>query len=131
MSGAEKLETVERDVSVKTFAERSETYFAGIFERLQRGNLPRWHLNIWGFLVPWLWAAWRGVWLMFWISLAIDVLAVVCLMQVLKFSPLLAEAQLDPDSNRTLIARYSSWISTYNFIGWAIFDISLLISSSL
>lgn len=96
MSGAEQFETSERDVSIGSFAERNESYFANVFERLQRGKLPRWHLNIWGVLVPWLWAAWRGVWLMFWLSLAIDILAVVCLMQVVKFSPLLAEAQLDP-----------------------------------
>ncbi len=120
MSGAETIEAGDRDVSISTFTERNEPYFATVFESLQRGNLPRWNLNIWGLLVPWIWAAWRGVWLMFWLSLAIDILAVVCLMQVVKFSPLLAEAQLDPDSNRTLIARYSSWIATYNFAGWAL-----------
>ncbi len=118
MSGAEKIETVDRDVTVGTFTERAEPYFSNVFERLQRGQLPVWHLNIWGLLVPWLWGAWRGVWLMFWLSLALDILAIVCLMQVLKFSPLLAEAMLDPDSNKTLIARYSAWIETYNFMGW-------------
>ncbi|MGR3511948.1 MAG: ABC transporter permease [Paracoccaceae bacterium] len=117
MSGAESRDLDERDVSLATFTEQKEPYYAQIFERLQRGQLPRWHMNIWGLLVPWLWAAWRGVWLMFWISLAIDVLAIVCLMQVVKFSPLLAEAQLNPDANRTLIARYSGWISTYSTVG--------------
>ncbi len=120
MSGAEQIETLERDVSVATFVERNEPYFRNVFERFQKGVLPRWNMNIWGLLVPWVWAAWRGVWLMFWISLAIDVLAIVCLMQVVKFSPLLAEAQLDPDANRTLIARYSSWISTYTVVGWVL-----------
>ncbi len=120
MSGAEHIEVVERDVSVETFVERNEPYFSGVFEKLQKGELPRWSMNVWGLLIPWLWAAWRGVWLMFWLALAIDVLAIVCLMQVVKFSPLLVEAQLDPEANRTLIARYSGWISTYNFIGWAL-----------
>ena len=118
MSGAEKRESFDRDVSVAAFAGRNADYFTTIFERLQRAELPRWHLNIWGVLVPWLWSAWRGVWLMFWLSLAIDVIAIVCLMQVVKFTPLLAEALLDPDANRTLIPRYSGWIGTYGTIGW-------------
>ena len=118
MSGAETRETVDRDVSIETFVDRNPSYFNQVFERLQRGQLPRWHLNIWGLLIPWAWAAWRGVWLMFWLALAIDVLAIVCLMQVIKFAPLLAEAQLDPDANRTLIPRYSGWINTYGTIGW-------------
>ncbi|MEL7097732.1 MAG: ABC transporter permease subunit [Pseudomonadota bacterium] len=120
MSGAEHIETMDRDVSIDTFAERNPGYFSAIFERLQRGALPRWHINLWGLLVPWAWAAWRGVWVMFWLALAIDVIALVCLMQVVKFTPLLAEALQDPDSNRTLIARYSGWISTYTWIGWGL-----------
>ena len=118
MIGAETREIDERDVSIGTFVGQNEAYYAGVFERLQRAELPRWHLHLWGLLVPWLWSAWRGVWLMFWLSLAIDVLAVVCLMQVVKFTPLLAEAMLDPESNRTLIPRYSGWISTYGTMGW-------------
>ena len=126
MSGAEDLDIEEQDTSVETFAERNPSYFAAIFERLQRNQLPRWHMNIWGLLVPWLWAAWRGVWLMFWLSLAIDVLAIVCLMQVVKLSPLLAEAQLDPEANRTLVARYTSWISAYGTAGAILFGLGRL-----
>ncbi|MEM6759159.1 MAG: ABC transporter permease subunit [Pseudomonadota bacterium] len=120
MSGAEHIETLERDVSVDTFAERNAPYFSATFERLQRNELPRWQMNVWGLVAPWLWASWRGVWLMFWIALAIDILAVVCLMQVVKFTPLLAEALQDPDANRTLIPRYSGWITTYSWIGWGL-----------
>ena len=120
MSGAEKIEVEDRDVSIETFADRNAAYFAAIFEKLQRAELPRWHMNIWGLLFPWLWASWRGVWLMFWVALAIDVTAIVCLMQVIKFTPLLAEALQDPDSNRTLIPRYTGWINTYGTIGWAL-----------
>ena len=114
MSGAEEREVIDRDVSVATFVEQGEPYYADMFERIQKNSLPRFHMNIWGLLFPWIWSAWRGVWLMFWISLAIDVLALVCLMQVVKFSPLLSEALLDPEANRTLIARYSGWITTYS-----------------
>ncbi|MGH1576575.1 ABC transporter permease [Planktotalea sp.] len=118
MSGAETRDINERDVSIDTFVATKEAYYAPAFERIQRAEMPRWNLNIWGLLVPWLWASWRGVWLMFWLALAIDMLAIVCLMQVVKFTPLLETALLDPDANRTLIPRYSGWINTYGTVGW-------------
>ncbi|MBM7069418.1 proline/glycine betaine ABC transporter permease [Actibacterium sp. 188UL27-1] len=121
MSGAETRDIDERDVSVDTFVERNVGYFAPIFERIQRGKLPLWHLNIWAVLVPWGWAAARGAWLLFWVSLAIDLVALVCLMQVVKFTPLLAQAQADASANTTLIARYSGWITTYGWIGSLLF----------
>lgn len=110
----------ERDVSVGKFVGQNEGYYNSVFEQLQRAQLPLWKINIWGLLLPWMWASWRGVWLMFWLALAIDVIAVACLMQVVKFSPLLAEAMSDPDANRTLIARYSGWISLYGMTGWSL-----------
>lgn len=120
MSGAEQREIDDRDVSIGTFVAQNEGYFAPVFERIQRGNLPRWHVNIWALLVPWIWAAARGTWVLFWVSLALDVIAVVCLMQVLKFAPLLADAQVDAAANATLVARYSSWITTYGWAGWTL-----------
>jgi len=116
-SGAEQRQIDDRDVSIETFVETKANYYAPVFEKIQRGELPRWHMNLWGLLVPWLWAAWRGVWLMFWIALAIDVLAIVCLMQVVKFTPLLADAQINAADNVTLIDRYSRWISNFGTAG--------------
>ena len=120
MSAAEVKDNIERDVSIGSFVGQNEAYYNATFERLQRAELPRWHVNIWGLLLPWLWASWRGVWLMFWLALAIDMTAIVCLMQVVKFTPLLAEAQLNPDANKTLIPRYSGWIELYGTIGWGL-----------
>ncbi|MGC6535844.1 MAG: ABC transporter permease [Candidatus Puniceispirillaceae bacterium] len=120
MSAAEVKDNIERDVSISSFVGQNEAYYNATFERLQRAELPRWHVNIWGLLLPWLWASWRGVWLMFWLALAIDMTAIVCLMQVVKFTPLLAEAQLNPDANKTLIPRYSGWIELYGTIGWGL-----------
>ncbi|WP_299961830.1 ABC transporter permease subunit [uncultured Roseobacter sp.] len=120
MSEAEQREIDDRDVSIGTFVEQNESYFGPIFEQIQRGKLPRWHVNIWAVLVPWIWAAARGSWLLFWVSLALDVIAIVCLMQVLKFSPLLAEAQSNAAANATLVARYSNWITTYSWAGWGL-----------
>ena len=115
--GAEQRIVDDRDVSVAAFVETKAEYFAPVFERLQRGELPRWNMNIWGLLIPWFWAAYRGVWVMFWIALAVDVLGIVCLMQVVKFSALLEVAQADAANNVTLIARYSSWISNFGMAG--------------
>lgn len=116
-TGAEQRIVDERDVSVAAFTVDQAEYYAPVFERLQRGKLPRWHLNVWGLMVPWLWAAFRGVWLMFWISLAVDVFAIVCLMQVVKFSALLEVAQANADQNVTLVARYTKWINNFGTVG--------------
>jgi ABC-type proline/glycine betaine transport system permease subunit len=118
MSGVELRESFDRDVSVGTFVGQNAAYYETIFERLQKAELPRWHIHIWGMLMPWIWASWRGVWLMFWLSLAIDMFGIVCLMQVVKFSPLLADALQNPDANKTLIPRYTGWIEIYGLIGW-------------
>jgi len=91
MSGAETRESVEtRDVSISSFAEQSPSYFERVFEKIQRGQLPFCHLNFWALVVPWLWAARRGLWLLFWVALAVDVVAFACLLQVPKNSTLLA-----------------------------------------
>ncbi|MEM6482680.1 MAG: hypothetical protein AAF681_12590, partial [Pseudomonadota bacterium] len=116
----------ERDVSVDTFVGTNGGYYSSVFESLQRGELPRWHFNIWGVFIPWLWAAYRGVWVMFWISIAIDLLAIVCLMQLVKFAPLLAEAQLNPSENATLIERYTRWIANFSSVGWALLIVGRL-----
>lgn len=130
MSGAEKRDIDERDVSIGTFVETKEDYYTPVFEKVQRGTLSRLSMNLPALVVPWLWAAFRGVWLLFWITLAIDLVAIVCLMQILKYGPLLAEAQLDPASNSTLIARYSGWITGYGWTGVVLFVIGRLWAGS-
>ncbi len=114
---AERRDVPERDVSVAAFTGPRSGYYMPAFERIERGRLPYWHMHFWGLLIPWFWAAYRGVWLMFWISLAIDVFAVVCLMQVIKYTPLLAEAQAAAADNATLIERYSRWIRAFGSVG--------------
>ena len=111
---------VQRDISIESFAQQNHLYYSAIFDKLQRNQLPFWQINIWALLIPWFWASWRGIWVVFWLALAIDVLAVTCLMQVVKFTPLLAEALQNPDANTTLIPRYTSWIETYNLVGWTV-----------
>jgi len=114
------------DAAVGRFVDQNTGYYEDVFEHVARGDLPAWNINLWALILPWGWAAFRGVWLIFWIALAIDVLALVCLMQVIKFSPLLAEAQLNAADNTTLIARYSGWIQTYSMVGAAVFIVGRL-----
>jgi len=118
MSGAEQRDDlIDRDVSIGTFVAQNEGYFSSVFERVQRAELPAWHMNIWAFVIPWFWAAQRGVWLVFWLALAIDMIALVCLMQNVKLTPLLATALADADNNAVLIERYSRWITNYTWVG--------------
>ena len=124
--GAERREIDDRDVSVEKFTGEGASYYAPVFEKIQRGTLPRWHINLPGLLIPWLWSASRGVWLMFWLALAFDVIGLVCLMQIVKYSPLLAEAQLDPTANTTLVERYSRWIIVFGWSGSVVFIVGRL-----
>lgn len=131
MSGAEKRgQIIERDVSVQTFVEKNEQYYSSVFERIQRRQLSTLHLNPWALLIPWFWAAQRGVWFIFWCALALDVLGLVCLMQVVKFTPLLETALENPDANPLLIERYQRWISTYSWIGAIILILGRMVIAS-
>jgi len=110
----------QRVTSVHAFVTAGVPYYASTFEKIEKNALPWWHINPWALTVPWLWAGLRGVWLVFWIALAIDLLGVVCIMQVVKFSPLLSEAQANAAENVTLIERYSRWIRNYGTAGIAL-----------
>lgn len=107
----------DRDVGVAAFAARHGEYFGKEFELIQRGKLRLLRPNLPGLLIPWFWAAYRGLWAMFWVALAIDVLGIVCLLQVAKYSPLLAEVQASADGGATLEERYDRWIRVYGSTG--------------
>lgn len=127
LPAGEQTKLDDRDVSIETFAGQDAPYYTTVFEKLQRGTLPLWSLNKAALLVPWLWAARRGVWLMFWLALAFDVIALTCLLQLVKYAPLLAEAQLDAAANTTLIARYSGWMFNFGWIGLTVFVLGRLV----
>ena len=115
------LDRPERDITIEAFVGHNSGYYTDIFDKIQRDEMPAWRINLFALIVPWLWASWRGIWLVFWLSLAVDVVALACLMQVVKFSPLLAEALQNPDANTTLIPRYTGWIEIYTVAGWGLF----------
>ncbi len=110
-----------RDSSIASFVDKNDAYYASVFERIQRAQAGITHLNFAALVVPWFWAAFRGVWIIFWLALAIDVVALVCLLQYFKYTPLLNDALANPDNNRLLIERYSGWISTYVTVGALLF----------
>ena len=120
------LDKPERDISIESFVGKNHLYYADVFDKIQRNELPVWRINLFALVIPWLWASWRGIWLVFWLSLAVDVVALACLMQVVKFTPLLEVALQNPDANTTLIPRYTNWIELYTFVGWGLFFIGRL-----
>ena len=120
------LDKPERDISIESFVGKNHLYYADVFDKIQRNELPVWRINLFALVIPWLWASWRGIWLVFWLSLAVDVIALACLMQVVKFTPLLEVALQNPDANTTLIPRYTNWIELYTFVGWGLFFIGRL-----
>jgi ABC-type proline/glycine betaine transport system permease subunit len=130
IGGAEPREIEDHEVSVEKFAGDNADYYSPIFEKIQRGTLPRWHMNLPGLLIPWLWSASRGLWMMFWLALAFDVIGLVCLMQIVKYSPLLAEALLDPSANTTLVGRYTRWINVFGWTGSVVFTAGRLCVAS-
>ncbi len=125
-SAAEPRDIVDRNVSVEEFAGPNADYYVPVFEAISKNELPQTHFNLWGLLIPWLWSASRGLWLMFWVALAFDIVGLVCLLQIVKYSPLLAEAQLDAAANSTLVARYSTWIQTFGWAGVIVFVVGRL-----
>jgi ABC-type proline/glycine betaine transport system permease subunit len=68
--------------------------------------------------------------MMFWLALAFDVIGLVCLMQIVKYSPLLAEALLDPSANTTLVGRYTRWINVFGWTGSVVFTAGRLCVAS-
>ncbi|MDB2407513.1 ABC transporter permease subunit [Jannaschia sp.] len=120
-SAAETRIVDDRDVSVAAFAQQSAPYYAQEFELIQKNARPITSVNKWALTIPWIWSAHRGLWLMFWVSLALDMLAFVCLLQLVKYGPLLAEAQLNPDANTLLISRYGRWMTVFGWVGAIVF----------
>ena len=121
MNDQSVLEKADRDISIAAFVGKNHPYYEDVFDKIQRNELPVWRINLFALLIPWFWASWRGIWLVFWLALAVDVVTLACLMQVVKFTPLLAAALQNPDANTTLIPRYTDWIEIYTLAGWGLF----------
>ncbi|MEO1265574.1 MAG: hypothetical protein AAFV26_07695, partial [Pseudomonadota bacterium] len=70
----------------RDFAAVNGDYYARTFLTLQRAELPRTHINAAAGVGSFVWAAWRGNWFMFWLSLAIDMITLVNAALVYKYA---------------------------------------------
>ena len=95
------------DVQIQSFTGPSFSYYDSVFRTIQRSKLSWRHINPTATVGGLVWAALRGNWLLFWIGLAIDMIALVNAAQVYKFT--LASAQAAIDDKEFLVARYDDW----------------------
>ena len=112
------LEAAEASRTIAKFAEKHAGYFERTFDKIQRAKLPLWHLNWVALIAGPLWPAARGMWLFFWIALALDVIGLACLVQIFKYSPYLADAIAQ--GSAFLETRYTDWLARYTNMGIAV-----------
>lgn len=93
------------------FVESGLAYYDRVFRDIQHDRLPRWHVNWAALAGGFVWAALRGNWLLFWIGLAGDMIALVNAAQIYKYNTAAAQAVID--GKDFLVARYESWALTH------------------
>jgi len=91
----------------RDFAEKSGDYFADVFLSIQKASLGIGHFNWQAVLIGFPWAALRANKLLFWIGFLIDLVALVYLVQVWKYSTAAAQAVIDQKD--FLVVRYEDW----------------------
>ncbi|MEO1140340.1 MAG: ABC transporter permease subunit [Pseudomonadota bacterium] len=91
------------------FAGRSGEYYADTFLKIQKSALGRWHVNKAAMIGSFIWAALRGNWLLFVIGFIVDLVAVVNLGLVYKYS----RAALENADKEFLVARYEGWTQSH------------------
>ena len=89
------------------FAENNGDYYADTFLAINKAQLPVAHVNWKAALLGFPWAALRSNKLLFWIGFLIDLVALVYLVQVWKFSRAADQAVID--GKDFLVERYEGW----------------------
>ncbi len=97
--------------SFESFAVVSASYYRRIFLRIQRAELPPYHLNKAALCGGFIWAAWRNNWILFWMAFAGDMIAAVNLALAYKFNS--ATAQAAVDGKDFLVERYETWTDNH------------------
>ena len=101
----------------RDFAGKNGDYYAKTFLNIQKSTLPRFHLNWVAAMGSFVWAALRGNWLLFWLALCLDLVAMVNLALVYKYSTAaVANAQ-----KAYLVARYDGWADSHLFLAIVVF----------
>jgi glycine betaine/proline transport system permease protein len=94
----------------KEFAEQNGEYYADTFLKIQKSAIPFIHINWKAAFLGFPWAAIRANKLLFWVGFLIDLVALVYLMQVWKFSRAAGQAVID--GKDFLVERYENWTSS-------------------
>lgn len=106
----------------KDFAAENGDYYADTFLKIQKSKLGRFHINTAAMLGGFVWAALRGNWLLFWIGFLLDLVAVVNLALVYRYS----KAAVDFADKEYLVTRYEGWTSTYLITAIVVFVLGRL-----
>ena len=110
---AETNNTTDQETiqAFKEFAAQSGEYYSKVFLQIQRSVLSKWHLNRAAMLGGFIWAAFRGNWVLFWIGFSGDMIAAVNFALMYKFK--VASAMALIDGKDFLVERYDSWTTNH------------------
>lgn len=94
---------------ITEFAGPNGDYYADVFLKIQKAQLPRFHVNRAALAGSFIWAALRGNWLLFTIGFVVDLVALINLALVYKYS----QAAADNADKAYLVERYEGWSQTH------------------
>ena len=99
------------------FAGRNGDYYANIFLKIQKSELPRAHVNVMALVGSFVWAALRGNWLLFVIGFVVDLITAVNLANVVKYQI----ATTTFADKAFLVERYEGWANQHLLAAAVIF----------
>ncbi|MCY4540994.1 MAG: proline/glycine betaine ABC transporter permease [Rhodobacteraceae bacterium] len=91
------------------FAGPNGSYYADTFLKIKKNTLGRYHINLAAMVGGFIWAAMRGNWLLFVIAFAVDLVTLVNLGLVYKYS----KAAVDNADKAFLVERFEGWSQTH------------------
>ncbi len=105
------------------FAGPNGTYYADTFLSIQKMTLSRFHINVAALVGSFIWAALRGNWALFVISFIVDLITLVNIALVYKYS----KAAVDNAEKSYLVERYEGWSQTHMIAAILVFVLGRLI----
>ena len=91
------------------FAGRNGEYYADTFLQIQKMTLGRFHINLAALAGSFVWATLRGSWALFVIGFVVDLVTMVNVALVYKYS----KAAIDNADKAYLVERYEGWSQTH------------------
>ncbi|MEL6410441.1 MAG: ABC transporter permease subunit [Pseudomonadota bacterium] len=122
---SEPRESDDLRTPFKEFAGPGGEYYADAFSSIVKAQLPSFHINWKAAILGFPWASLRANKLLFWIGFLFDLVALVYLMQVWKFSQ--AAQQTVIDNKDFLVVRYENWTSSSMWAAVIIFILGRLV----